>query len=194
MNTVTVPADEAASLFERQKPLRRCVPGCENCDPSHPFTTLKHTHPFVVHTVNIEATTCETCGGYGVLGSRGPIDDHQECWSCNGDGTVPAVVTLAVECSCLYAEAANQPPRTHNPCRDCGVLGFRPVGVATVKHCWPIVSHRTDFTVTEIVSLPERGWIALHGGGHCTDLTGQVVGTPTPGTFLLELADVTPVN
>ncbi len=169
MDVVIVPADEAATLFERQPcPIcagRRHVPHlpnprwqCHNCKGEDTVPARS----FVVHTANIE-------------------------------GTIPTVVTLAV---------------THEfgryPGLAADILGHRPIGTATVAHCWPIVASIPDlptYPAGEVVELSSSGtlWLGTAREGQWSlsevmaDITGQVVGTPTPGAFLLELADATPV-
>ncbi len=163
MNTVIVPADEAQWLFKLTPPLRKFP-----------------ARSFVVHTANIEATTCETCGGSGEDTHIGA--PRENCGACNGEGTIPAVVTLAVT-----HEFGRYPGLTAD------ILGFRPVGTATVAHCWPIVARYSKATDNYVRIIDDEGGrvgYALHRDGVVTDITGQVVGTPTPGAFLLELADV----
>ncbi len=169
--TVIVPADEAATLPARS---------------------------FVVHTANIAPTTCETCGGYGweeyadhapecyVKGDCvgcGGVQNRRDCPTCNGEGTVPAVVTLAVKCEHEGAGRLD--------CFWCRGYGFRPVGTATVAHCWPIVDvhdPRLDEDIEVVYSTPSSTWVQRPD--HGVDITGQVVGPPAPGAFLLELTDV----
>ncbi len=208
--TVIVPADEAATLFERQ-PCgdRPGSPFCACCDP---------THPFVVHTANIDPAICETCDGKGVKTDpdsvgrafaavlnegKGAGVKHLRCPTCNGEGTVPAVVTLAVKCETYgithigSLKGGTGRCKHEPPCE----RGFRPVGTATVAHCWPIVASIPDlptYPAGQVAELSSSGtlWLGTAREGQWSlsevmaDITGQVVGTPTPNLYLLELINV----
>ncbi len=176
MSTVIVPADEAATLLPRPLAMSDGYPGLA-------ADVLGHHPParrFVVHTANIDPEAeCETCDGrgYETTGDLFPGRDNHPCPTCNGAGAVPAVVTLAV---------ANEFGRY--PGLSADVLGFRPVGTATVAHCWPIVA-----------VYPGSIQVEVDRCDHCdrgdTDYIArsQIVGNSQPGAWILELADVTPV-
>ncbi len=124
----------------------------------------------------------------------------------------PAVVTLAVPCDHATCGEPRRSDGMEWTCDHWRNDGFRPVGTATVKHCWPIVTYQSERWAELAIArqeyvADERGneFVPEHAQGvfirHCeqtdtgwtlwsTDITGQVVGTPKPSeTFLLELAD-----
>lgn len=206
MTIVIVAADEAATLFipkTWQEQVLRDGAGWELFNKPAPMMRR-----FVVHTANIEATTCETCEGYGWA-----IEDytgrHIDCSvpACIG-GTVPAVVTLAVPCSALGCDGYGVLSEEQvisggyvaevivGNC-DC-VDGCRPVGTATVRHCWPIVGLGGCVADVAHVCMSVLFHMPLsepdENGETETDITGQVVGNPQPGQWLLELDNASPVG
>lgn len=121
------------------------------------------------------------------------------CPACNGKGTVPAVVTLAAKCETCKGDGSVEGRNiaSWDHCWSCDGDGFGPVGTATVVNCWPICAGE-DYSHDDVPSVELRndGSVWLYGDEWFTsnllkgiDITGQVVGDPQPGRWMLELSE-----